>query len=146
MLVVSAGIILANLLVPSGKVLFSLGPFAVTQFALVDGILKALTFEGLMLISKASIMPGLRLPGRLGGIVASAFLYYDRIIEYKGKVRAASLASDADAMMRSVWESESLEAGSSQARPGSGLRAETRRGDLTLAALALLVALASIFI
>ena len=131
---------------PSGKVLFSLGPLAVTEYALTDGILKALTFEGLMLVSKASILPSLRLPGRLGGIVASAFLYYDRIIEYRGRVRAASLASDADAMMRAVWESESLEAGGAQATPGPGLKAETRKGDLALAAVAAVLALVSILL
>ena len=109
--IVSAGIVLTNLLVPSGRVLARLGPLAITQFALTEGIMKALTFEGLMLLSKATIMQGLKLPGKLGGIVGSAFLYYDRIIEYKGKVRASTLSADADAMMIRVWEEESLAAG-----------------------------------
>ena len=113
MFIVSAGIILTNLLVPSGKVLFRIGPLAITEFALIEGIMKALTFEGLMLISKASIMPGLKIPGTLGGIVGSSFLYYDRIVEYKGKIRASSLSRDADTMMREVWENESLDSGSS---------------------------------
>jgi hypothetical protein len=113
MLIVSAGIILTNLLVPSGKVLLRIGPLAVTEFALIEGIMKALTFEGLMLISKASIMPGLKIPGTLGGIVGSSFLYYDRIVEYKGKIRASNLSKDADTMMREVWENESLDSGSS---------------------------------
>lgn len=108
MLSVSAGIVAANLLVPSGKVLWSLGPLVITQYALTEGLTKALTFEGLMLISKASIMQGLKLPGRIGGIIGESFLYYDRIIEYKGRIRAASLSSDADAMMTAVWESEAL--------------------------------------
>jgi len=107
-IVISAGIILTNLLIPSGKVLAHLGPLAITQFALTEGIMKALTFEGLMLLSKASIMPGLKLPGKLGGIVALAFVYYDHIIEYKGRIRAASLSADADAMMSAVWEHENL--------------------------------------
>jgi uncharacterized membrane protein len=146
MLIVSAGIVLANLLVPSGRVLFSLGPLAVTQFALMEGVIKALTFEGLMLVSKASIMPGLRLPGRLGGIVASAFLYYDRIIEYKGKVRAASLASDSDAMMRTVWESESLAADRASAATDSGPRAAIRKGDIAMAAVTAAIAIVSILV
>ena len=107
-IVVSAVIIVTNLLVPSGRVLARLGPLAITQFALTEGIMKALTFEGLMLLSKASIMPGLKLPGNLGGIVATAFVYYDHIIEYKGRIRAASLSADADAMMSAVWEHENL--------------------------------------
>lgn len=113
-LLVSAGIILTNLLIPSGRVLARLGPLAVTEFALTEGLLKALTFEGLMFLSKASIMPGLTVPGKLGSIVSSAFLYYDRIIEYKGKVRPATLSSDIDAMMFTVWRRE-LGADSTQA-------------------------------
>lgn len=107
-ILVAAGIILTNLLVPSGRVLARLGPLTVTQFALTEGIMKALTFEGLMMLSKASIIQGLKIPGRLGGIVGSAFLYYDRIIEYKGNIRAATLSADADAMMSAVWEKDSL--------------------------------------
>ena len=150
MLLVSAGIVFANILVPSGQVLFHLGPLAVTQFALIEGLLKAMTFEGLMLISKATIMPGLKLPGRLGGIVASAFLYYDRIIEYKGKVRAASLASDADAMMRSVWESESLgtagEAGSRPETQATSLALGSGKGNILLLVFSVVLALVSILI
>lgn len=107
-IVVSAGIVLTNLLVPSGLVLARIGPLTITRFALMEGIMKALTFEGLMLLSKASIMQGLRLPGKLGGIVGAAFLYYDRIIEYKGRIRASTLSADADAMMSAVWEKENL--------------------------------------
>ena len=127
-IVVSAGIIIFNLLVPSGRVLARLGPIVITQFALTDGIMKALTFEGLMLLSKASIMQGLKLPGKLGGIVSSAFLYYDRIIEYKGRIRAATLSADADAMMSRVWEYENLgNTGSSFSESG-----DTRADGLSL--------------
>jgi hypothetical protein len=103
-LAVSAGIVAANLLVPVGKVLAVLGPLKLTQTALIDGVGKALVFEGLVYISKASIVPGLRLPGRFGALVASAFLYYDRIIEYKGSIRPATLIADADALMLQLWD------------------------------------------
>ncbi|MHB0853683.1 MAG: Gx transporter family protein [Rectinema subterraneum] len=104
-IVVSAGIVAANLLIPSGRVLFKLGPLAVTQFALTEGISKALTFEGLMYLSKASIMAGLQFPGRFGAIIAQAFQYYDRIIEYRGKVHAKTVVRDVDALMQRVWAS-----------------------------------------
>jgi hypothetical protein len=103
-IVVSAGIVAANLLVPVGKVLAVLGPLKVTQTALLDGIGKALVFEGLVYISKATILPGLKLPGRLGAVVASAFVYYDRIVEHAGEVRPATLIEDADALMLKVWD------------------------------------------
>jgi hypothetical protein len=103
-ILVSAGIVAANLLVPVGRVIVSLGPVRITETALLDGIDKALVFEGLVYISKASILPGLRLPGRFGSLVASSFVYYDRIVEYKGNIRPASLVEDADRLMLKVWE------------------------------------------
>ena len=103
-LFVSAGIIAANLLVPVGRVLYRLGPLTVTETALYEGVGKALVFEGLVCLSKASILPTLRLPGRFGAIIASAFVYYDRIVEYKGGVRAASFIADIDALMLRVWD------------------------------------------
>jgi hypothetical protein len=107
-LAVSIGIVAANLLVPVGKVLIHFGPLVITEFALLDGIGKALTFEGLIHISKASILPGVRLPGRFGSIVASAFIYYDRIVEYRGTIRASSLLADADKLMLRVSEGEAV--------------------------------------
>ncbi len=101
---VSAGIVLANLLIPSGKILGSFLGLRITQGALLEGLHRAITFEGLMYISKASIMPGLNLPGRLGTIVASAFGYYERVLEYKGTIRPGAVALDADALMMQVWE------------------------------------------
>lgn len=101
---VSAGIVIANLLIPSGKILGSFLGLRITEGALLEGLNRAITFEGLMFLSKASIMPGLNLPGRLGTIVASAFGYYERVLEYKGKIRPSAVAIDADALMMRVWE------------------------------------------
>lgn len=103
-LLVSFGIVFANLLVPVGKVLVVFGSFKVTEIALIDGIGKALVLEGLLYVSKATILPGLRLPGRFGALIAAAFVYYDRIVEYKGSIRPATLIEDADRLMLKVWE------------------------------------------
>ena len=113
-ILVSAGIVAANLLVPVGKVIAVLGPMKITQTALLDGLGKALAFEGLIHISKASILPGVRLPGRFGELVAQAFVYYDRIVEYKGRIKAASLIEDVDALMLELWDSPS----GAPAKPG----------------------------
>jgi len=129
---VSAGIVLANLLAPVGRVLAEVGPLKVTETALMDGLGKALVFEGLICISKASILPGLRLPGRFGSLVASAFVYYDRIVEYKGKVKPATLIEDADMLMLAMWEEEPAAAGS--AVPGDGRRTRPAAAVLLVAA------------
>ena len=144
-LMVSAGIILANLFVPSGKVLYQLGPLTVTQFALTDGIIKAMTFEGLMFLSKASILQGLKIPGTLGNIVSSSFLYYDRIIEYKGRIHAATLSADVDEMMFTVWQKETAQQEpTTSASVVSGLSpsSKTKQGAaILLLAVAIVVAL-----
>jgi hypothetical protein len=137
-IVVSVGIVAANLLVPVGRVIAALGPFKVTQTALLDGIGKALVFEGLMYVSKASILPGLRVPGRLGSLVASAFVYYDRIVEYKGSVKPATLLADADRLMLKVWD-EPLAEASPEARPAPSLAASLALGAAVLASYALLL-------
>jgi hypothetical protein len=103
-LLASAGIVAANLLVPVGRVLAHVGPLAITESALLDGVGKALVFEGLIYASKASILGGLRLPGRFGALVAAAFVYYDRIVEYKGSVKPATLIEDADRLMLELWD------------------------------------------
>ncbi len=143
-LLVSAGIVVTNLLIPSGRVLARLGPLTVTEFALTEGLLKALTFEGLMFLSKASIMQGLTIPGKLGSIISSAFLYYDRIIEYKGKVRPATLSGDIDAMMFAVWRKE-FGTGSAQARSSSEAAAPAHTSLIGTAILILCVVLALVF-
>ena len=107
-IMVSLGIVAANLFIPSGRVLFKIGPIAITQFALTEGISKALSFEGLMYLSKAAILPGLHVPGRFGTIIARAFQYYDRIIEDQGKVHAKTVIRDVDALMQRVWSSALL--------------------------------------
>jgi len=104
-ILVASGIILANLLVPVGRVMAKWGPLTITEDALMGGIDKAFTFEGLIYISKASIRQGLKLPGRFGSIVASAFRYYDQIIEYRGRVHASTFFSDVDELMLKVWDS-----------------------------------------
>jgi hypothetical protein len=138
-IVVFAGIVAANLLVPVGRVLAVLGPFKLTETALLDGIGKALVFEGLVYASKAAILPGLRLPGRFGALVASAFVYYERIVEYKGAIRPATLIEDADRLMLKVWEEPV------RASPPEGRRAPRPVAYAALAAI-VLAAFASLLI
>lgn len=142
---VSLGIVAANLLVPVGKVLYRLGPLVVTQGALEDGIGKALVFEGLIYISKASVLPGLRLPGRFGSLVASSFVYYDRIVEYKGKVRASKLIEDADSLMLELWD-ESLARGSAGTETAPEARRRGGKAESLALCAAVLLAYALLFV
>ena len=138
LLLVSASIVAANLLVPVGKVLAVIGPLKITQAALTDGIMKALVLEGLIFISKSTIIPGLRLPGRFGAIVASSFVYYDRIVEYKGIIKPATLIADADRLMLMVWNAP-IAVPSPTARRRQGLAPSLALAAAVLAAYASLL-------
>ena len=66
-LVMSAGVIVSNLVVPVGRELVAVLGFPVTESALKSGVAKALTLVGMIAASQFSIRPDLRLPGRFGG-------------------------------------------------------------------------------
>lgn len=102
-LLVMAGIVGANLLVPLGKRLAEWGPILITQTALFDGIEKAATFEALMFVSKATLSPALRFPGRFGAFFSEALRSYDRILEHRGGIKAATFIKDIDAVLVSVY-------------------------------------------
>jgi len=103
-LVVIAGIVGANLLVPVGRLILAWGPLRIHQESLYQGLEKALTFEALVMVSKASLGPSLRLPGRFGSFFAEALRCYDRILERKATVRAATFFKDIDDALVSVYD------------------------------------------
>jgi len=98
-LVVTLSIVLANLVVPVGRLLFRIGPLLVTATALVEGLAKALAFQGLIFASKAGIRPALRFPGRIGALVSEAFAGYQSLLESGGKLRPGRFVEDTDALL-----------------------------------------------
>jgi hypothetical protein len=102
-IVVMAGITGANLLVPLGRKLAEWGPVVITELALREGVEKAVTFEALMMISKACLGSSFRLPGRFGSFFAEALRSYDRFLEKKKAIRLASLMKDIDEILFSVY-------------------------------------------
>lgn len=98
-LAMSAGIVAFNLFVPYGAVLATLGPFPITEGALRSGLEKALTLEGLILLSRATIRSDLRLPGRFGAVIGESFRYFELISEKKGMVDRKDPIGGIDALM-----------------------------------------------
>ena len=92
-----------NLLSPWGKVLFTVGPFRVTEGALEAGFLKSFTIIGLVFISLFTIRPELRIPGRLGGIIAKVFLYFERILEGKRRVEPKRFIASIDDILLGLY-------------------------------------------
>lgn len=81
---VMAGIVGANLLIPTGKVLIEIGAFPLTQGALERGLERALLLETLVFLSKASIQRDLAFPGKFGALIGQSIYYFEEFLE-RGK-------------------------------------------------------------
>jgi heptaprenyl diphosphate synthase len=80
-----------NLLVPYGRVLASWGPFSIGAGSLRAGIQRAVTLEGLFMLSSACIRPGLRFPGSFGALLGDTFRVLERIQALAGASLSAGL-------------------------------------------------------
>jgi heptaprenyl diphosphate synthase len=79
-----------NLLAPYGELLCRLGPFRITKGALLAGLRRGITLEGLIMLSRAGIRQDLKLPGFLGELLGESFrlfgLLTEKKIDFKKKV------------------------------------------------------------
>ncbi|MDR1315933.1 MAG: heptaprenyl diphosphate synthase, partial [Spirochaetales bacterium] len=88
-----------NALIPYGRVIFEAGIFRLTEGALLQGIEKAATVEGLVMLSRVTISPRLRLPGRAGALLSEAFLLLPRLLEQKNRIHAKTFIEDVDRVL-----------------------------------------------
>jgi heptaprenyl diphosphate synthase len=86
-LLIMAGIVFFNLLAPYGKVLFTFGPLHITQGSLLAGLEKAVTLEGLVMLSAACIKSDLKLPGGTGSLLGESLRILERLRERIGRRR-----------------------------------------------------------
>jgi heptaprenyl diphosphate synthase len=98
-LLVMAGIVGGNLLAPFGKVLYSLGPLRITEGALLSGLRRAFTLEGLFMLSAAFIRPGLRLPGFFGSLLARTFGIFSLMQEKKPHFKKGHIIEEIDNLL-----------------------------------------------
>ena len=105
MVSVMAGIIFFNLLVPYGEVLFSLGPLVVTKGALMGGIRRAVTLEGLLMLSRSCVRRDLALPGAFGKIVGESFRVFSILTEERQFFTRRNWFSRLDGLLVSLEES-----------------------------------------
>ncbi|MDR1147327.1 MAG: Gx transporter family protein [Spirochaetaceae bacterium] len=89
-------IVLFNALIPYGRVLFEIGAFSLTEGALTQGIEKAATVEGLVMLSRFTISPRLRLPGRAGALLTESFLLLPQLYEKKAAIHTKTFIDDID--------------------------------------------------
>jgi len=93
------GIVVFNLIVPYGRILFSVGAFKITQGALVAGINRAVTFEALVMLSKVSVRSGIKLPGAFGELLGESLRIFSIIVSRKHRITAKNVIADIDSLM-----------------------------------------------
>jgi heptaprenyl diphosphate synthase len=98
-LLVMLGIVIFNLIVPYGRVLFSIGVFKITSGALVTGINRAVTLEGLIMLSGFTIRQDLKIPGLFGGLIGESFRIFAIIMNQKQRITRKNLIADIDRLM-----------------------------------------------
>jgi heptaprenyl diphosphate synthase len=97
--IIMMGIILFNLIVPYGEELFCLGKFRVTEGALWGGIHRAVTLEGLIMLSRVCIRPDLKLPGTFGALMAESFRMLEKIKEHQRIISRKNIIGGIDQLM-----------------------------------------------
>lgn len=101
-LVISAGIVASNLLVPVGRELVSVLGFAITETSLRSGVAKATALAGMIAASQFSIRPDLRLPGSFGGLLARSLMYFQRIMAERRRIDRRNVIASIDAILLEV--------------------------------------------
>jgi hypothetical protein len=103
-IVMSASIVAFNLIVPFGRVLFSIGDFRITSGALSGGFEKAVTIEGLIWLSQVLVRPDVRFPGVSGELLAGTFGYFARITEERKSIDRKDIFGSLDALLVRLWD------------------------------------------
>jgi len=98
-LLVMLGIVIFNLILPYGQVLFSIGVFKITSGALMTGINRAVTLEGLIMLSRFTIRQDLKIPGLFGELIGESFRIFAVIMNQKQDITRKNLIADIDRLM-----------------------------------------------
>jgi len=115
---ITAFIIVFNLLIPYGKVLFSIGAFKITSGALEAGVFRAVTLQALVMLSKVTIRNDLKLPGAFGQLLSSSLQYFSIILSRKHRITGKNLIADIDTLM--------MELGREQLSPADTVTKKTK--------------------
>jgi heptaprenyl diphosphate synthase len=123
-LLVIAGVTAFNLLAPYGRVLAELGPFRLTEGSLLAGLRRAVTMEGLIMLSRAVVRPDLRFPGSFGALIGESFRVFERLGERKNRITRRRFFEALDELLLEL--SAEQEAGLET--PGGGFRGTSAYG------------------
>ncbi len=87
-IILTAGVLLANIYPFGGKVIFTAGPVFITEEALISGIEKSLLLIGSVYISRFAVRKELIFPGKTGLLLYKTFYYFEKFTEMKLNVKS----------------------------------------------------------
>jgi hypothetical protein len=93
-----------NLMTPVGEVLLTVGPIVITRGALRQGLMKGFAIPGLVFISLFAVRPELKLPGRLGGLIARLFFYFEHLLEGRKRIQLKRFVDSIDELLLDLLE------------------------------------------
>jgi len=95
-----------NLIIPYGRVLFSIGSFKITSGALKAGIHRAVTLEALVMLSKVSVRQDLKIPGAFGEILGESLRIFSVMMSKKNRITVRNFIADIDSLLLELGEEE----------------------------------------
>jgi heptaprenyl diphosphate synthase len=105
---VMLAIVFFNLLVPYGELLFTIGQIKITSGALMAGLQRAVTLEGLFMLSRSCIRSDLAFPGAFGKIAGESLRVFSRLTQARNLFTRKNWVETLDGLL----------AGYAQAAPG----------------------------
>ena len=107
LILTSACVIVVNLFSPCGFILFEvhifdLIPIIITKEALLQGIEKAILFEGLLYTSKWMLKSELKLGGTFGSLLQKSLFVFQRLMTCKKEIKFTNLVGSVDSVLLSL--------------------------------------------
>jgi len=98
-ILIMAFIVVFNLIIPYGRVLYSIGAFKITSGALAAGIYRAVTLQALIMLSKFTIRNDLALPGAFGRLLGKSLQIFSELTGKKMHLTRNNLISEIDELL-----------------------------------------------
>ncbi|GBU28737.1 hypothetical protein R84B8_02297 [Treponema sp. R8-4-B8] len=92
-------IIVFNLIIPYGRVLFSFGAIKITSGALQAGVHRAFTLQSFVMLSKLTIRRDLKIPGAFGELLCESLHIFSAIMNKKYNFPKKNILVEIDNLM-----------------------------------------------
>jgi len=92
-------IIVFNLIIPYGRVLYSVGKIKITSGALEAGVHRAFTLQSFVMLSKVAIRKDLKIPGAFGELLCESLHIFSTIMNKKYKLPKKNVFESIDNLM-----------------------------------------------